>query len=260
MIELTKITLLKIRLLNRRPPKEYPLNVDFEEVKHMSRLELFNYGLRKFNGWAEKPSLAKLVRAFMKKEVGSVTPKGVWFKKSFYKSPKMLEFGYIKKARQEGNFPITVYYLEDRGWELFTFLKENKPDDDPVILIIKRSEYKDSAATFREIEAHKKSEADLAEQTRTYAFPDNKRDIEQIEHIAKTAKIAAKAETGNIRLSKVRENRKKELETQFIPDTVAQYDESPEQYPETNSQANNDTAADMALALFQKHLANSELK
>lgn len=71
---------------------------------------LFEWGLENRSGFTRKLDPSAVTNELMLKGKGSVTPKGIYFKKYYYTSAALVSSGLLEKAVANGSFKIDVRY------------------------------------------------------------------------------------------------------------------------------------------------------
>ena len=211
VIECTQIVTLLILELNNRPPDFVPLDFNFEINDKLTRSDLYKWGIENRAGYTQDRPLAWAVRNLMATDSATVTPRGIKFRKTTYKSDRLRELGYFEKARKEGTFEIQVYYEENRGWEIHTFSE----DDELIRAINKREDLAENHVAFFELENFREDKKEIDEATRREVHLNNYQGRKIIEAICTEAvKEAKEAKVGSSKTQKrgnIRKHRKEEL-------------------------------------------------
>ncbi len=71
---------------------------------------LFAWGLKHRTGFTRVLSNKVAENELMLREKGSITPRGIWFKKQNYTCDKLIESGLLARAAAKGNFLIDIRY------------------------------------------------------------------------------------------------------------------------------------------------------
>ena len=96
---------------NHHYMKEYPKNLQMRQLGvRPVPLELWNYGIRYQSGGIKTASNDIINYALLPKESGSITEKGICFRKMYYSCAKAETESWFAVARTEGRRKVTVSY------------------------------------------------------------------------------------------------------------------------------------------------------
>jgi hypothetical protein len=252
MDELTKIVVIYILELNKRPPEFTPYDLDFENTGRLTRSDLFKWGLEHRTGYTQEKSPGWVVRNLMKADRASVTEKGIEFKQNKYKSARLSELGYFERARTNGCFEITVFYDENRAWEIYTFTE----NDELIIANNKREEIKDNSATFFEVHNYKKDKKYLDKRTKRETAQDTHEGRLMVDDIVKKATKEPKEGEGGShskaqKKANIRKHRELEKRDIFPPGTNKAQNDNEDSEQNAIAAEADDMVADFAFEKFK---------
>ena len=189
-------------------PNEQMLKCDVESIP----VRLWDWGIRNCSGALRTFPKETIRLALMPKEKGSITEKGVYFKKLYYSGRKAREGQWFEKARKHGRYPVEVSY-DPRDMEtVYVWAEEG---DSPVPCSLVDWEQRFSGKSLEEVEFQQKKKSmkiKAYERSDREALMNLNRYIEAIVGTAEKMAPSTSCMTKSERLEGIRENRKAEKE------------------------------------------------
>jgi len=175
-------------------------------------VKLWNWGIRNSSGSLRTFPKETIQLSLMPKESGSVSEKGIYFKKLYYTCKKAREELWFEKARKEGRYSVEISY-DPRDMKTIYLWDQNGKDVYPCTLLDWEQRFAGKSA----------EEVDYEQKTQDYEKKKNERAemearinlnraidaiVAEAEKMAPSTAGMSKAE----RLEDIRENRKEEKE------------------------------------------------
>ncbi len=175
-------------------------------------VKLWDWGIRNSSGALRTFSKETIRLALMPKESGSVTDKGIYFKKLHYTCQKAQEGLWFEKARKEGRYHVDISY-DPRDMKTIYVWDANGVDVYPCTLL--NWEQRFSGKSLEEVEYEQKVkdfEEKQNERAEMEAQINLNREIDAIVDEAEKMAPSLAGMTKSERLADIRENRKEEKE------------------------------------------------
>ena len=175
-------------------------------------VKLWNWGIRNSSGSLRTFSKETIQLALMPKEGGSVTEKGIYFKKLYYTCKKAREELWFEKARKEGRYSAEISY-DPRDMKTIYLWDQNGKDVYPCTLLDWEQRF--AGKSSEEVEYEQKNqdyEKKQNERAEMEARINLNRAIDAIVAEAEKMVPSTAGITKVERLENIRENRKEEKE------------------------------------------------
>ena len=176
-------------------------------------VKLWEWGIRNCSGALRTYPKETIRLALMPKEKGSVTEKGVYFRKLYYTCREAREGQWFEKARKNGRYPVDVSY-DPRDMNVIYVWEKDGDGAVPCTLLdweqrfsgksLEEVEYEQAKQALR-IKEHERSDREGAMNLTRYINAI----VDDAERMAPPVKGKSKKE----RLADIRENRKEEKES-----------------------------------------------
>ena len=175
-------------------------------------VKLWNWGIRNSSGALRTYPKETIRLALMPKESGSVTEKGIYFRKLYYTCPEAREALWFENARKNGRYSVDISY-DPRDMSLIYVWVKDGSGTIPCTLLDWEQRF--SGKSEEEVEFEQKKQ-DLRkkrnERAEKEAVINLNRKIDAIIKVAEEMTPSGTGKTKSERIAGIRENRKEEKE------------------------------------------------
>jgi hypothetical protein len=176
-------------------------------------VKLWNWGILNCSGSLRTFPKEKIQLALMPKESGSVTEKGIYFKKLYYSCPKAREALWFENARKNGRYAIDISY-DPRDMNVIFVWEKDGNGVIPCTLLDWEQRFSGKSAEEVEFEQKKQEiQKKKNERAEKESVINLNRRIDAIVQTAEEMMPSNVGKTKEERLADIRENRKEEQES-----------------------------------------------